>query len=240
MSIRHQLFVQLPHPAEVNDFFHVLNIANILNVVYWNEYFRIVQDVTGDIVEFGIGRGRSLLTIMGIETMFRTFDGYNPRKIHALDSFEGFPEPTAEDTSPRAPRKGEWSQSPNGQFQYSIANLREIIEKAGIPHSIHKELVLIKGFFDQTAHQVSTESIAILHLDGDLYASIKAPLSILANKVARGGVIVIDDYLMNDSHQESEPFPGARLAVDEFLQSRNDFEQRVSMRGTPYLLRTTA
>lgn len=237
MLTRHQLFAQSPHPAEVNDFFHILNTPNILNVIYWNEYFKMTQDIIGDIVELGIGRGRSLLTIMAMEALFRTFDGYTARKIHALDSFKGFPEPTAEDTSPRAAKQGDWSQSPNGQFQYSVANLYEIIKKANIPRSIHNELVVIQGFFDQTVHQVSSENIAILHLDGDLYASVKTPLSVLADKVTQGGVIVIDDYLVNDLQQKFEPFPGARLAVNEFLQSRTDFELRISVRGTPYLVR---
>jgi len=240
MLARHQLFIQSPHPAEVSDLFHILNTPNILNAIYWNDYFRMVQGISGDIVEFGVGRGRSLLPIMAVESLFRTFDGYTARRIHALDSFEGFPEPTAEDTSPRAAKKGDWSHSPNGQFQYSIANLHKIIEQANIPRSIHDELVLIKGFFNQTVHQVNSKNIAILHLDGDLYASVKAPLTVLADKVAEGGMIVIDDYLMNDPHQHSEPFPGARLAVNEFLQSRTDFEQRISVRGTPYLLRTAA
>jgi len=237
-STRYQLFIQTRHPQEVSDFFHVFNTSNILNVVYWKEYFDMVRNVQGDIVECGIGRGRSLLTILALESLLRTFDGYTPRIIHALDSFEGFPEPTAEDASPRNPLQGEWSHSPNGHFKYSIANLHEIINKANISKSVHDELILIKGFFHKTAHQVTAQKIAILHLDSDLYTSVKIPLTMLADRVAPNGIIVLDDYLLDDPQENSEPFPGARRAVTEFLQDRSDFQLNTSIRGTPYLIKT--
>ncbi|VUZ29010.1 Uncharacterised protein [uncultured Comamonas sp.] len=240
MNTRHQLFIQSPHSKDVSDFFHIFNTPNILNVIYWEKYFDMIKNIEGDIVECGVGRGRSLLTILALESLFRTFDDYIPKGIHALDSFEGFPEPTAEDISPRKTQKGEWSQSPNGQFNYSISNLHQIIRNAGIQESLHDELILIKGFFDETVHQIAAPKIALLHLDSDLYLSIKTPLATLADKISIGGIVVLDDYLLHDANQESEPFPGARRAVNEFLQSRTDFEQRISVRGTPYLVRTTA
>lgn len=39
MHTRSQLFIQTRHPQEVSDFFHVFNTSNILNLVYWKEYF---------------------------------------------------------------------------------------------------------------------------------------------------------------------------------------------------------
>lgn len=239
MNTKHQLFIQSPHPKDVNDFYHIFNLPNILNVVYWEKYFSTIKNIEGDIIECGVGRGRSLLTILALESLFRTFDGYAPKSIYALDSFEGFPEPTAEDTSPRKTQKGEWSQSPNGHFNYSISNLHQIIRNSGIPKYVHDELTLIKGFFNETIHQIAAPKIALLHLDSDLYLSIKIPLFALADRIAIGGIVVLDDYLLHDANQESEPFPGARRAVNEFLQSRTDFEQRISVRGTPYLVRTT-
>lgn len=237
MTTRHRLFRQTPHPAEVSDFFHVFNSPNILNVAYWYEYFGLVRSVPGDIVECGVGRGRSLLTLLALESLFRTFDGYAPRRIHGLDSFEGFPEPSAKDASPRNPKKGEWSKSPNGQFDYSIANLLKIISLAGIEQTVRDDLVLLKGFFGETARQVSAETVALLHLDGDLYVSVRDPLDALASKIQKGGIIVIDDFLVADPHQDTEAFPGARRAVEEFMAQHNDFELKASLRGTPYLIK---
>jgi O-methyltransferase len=197
----------------------------------------MVKGVNGDIVECGIGRGRSLITIMVLESLSRTFPDYMPRKIFGLDSFEGFPEPSKEDASPRNPKKGEWSASPNGEFTYSIENLIKIIHNAEIDPSVISDLTLLKGFFDRTALEATAKKIAILHLDGDLYHSVFDPLFILEEKIAPGGVVVLDDFKLYNPDRKNEAFPGARRAVEEFMNDRNDFAVRESIRGTPYLLK---
>ena len=78
-------------------------------------------------------------------------------------------------------------------------------------------------------------SMAILHLDGDLYESIKAPLNNLWQKVVIGGLIVIDDFSVKETADES--FPGARTAIKEFMRDNDFFDYLTSMRGTPYLKR---
>jgi len=79
--------------------------------------------------------------------------------------------------------------------------------------------------------------MAILHLDGDLYESVLSPLKNLWSKVQLGGLIVIDDFILEDFEFEKEAFPGARKAVSEFLNTNECFECRKSIRGTPYLIR---
>ena len=83
------------------------NLNNALNAVYWWEFFREVQDVKGDIVECGVGRGRSLITLSAINKLTSVLEGCGERKIFAFDSFQGFPEPTFNDKSPRNPKKAE-------------------------------------------------------------------------------------------------------------------------------------
>lgn len=71
-----------------------------------------------------------------------------------------------------------------------------------------------KGWFQDTLPVAKDEidSIAILRLDGDWYASIKTCLVNLYDKVSKGGLIVIDDYGY---------YEGCTKAVDEFLENRN-------------------
>ena len=210
---------------------YVYNKSNILNVLYWVKYFEMVADVQGSIVECGVGRGRSLVTLLALQDYF---DEFLKRDIYALDSFEGFPEPDLEDESPRKPQKGEWSKSPNKQFSYSINNLKKILQKADISQ---EKCTIIKGFFDKSTKDLNVKKIAILHLDGDLYNSVKQPLTNLASKVSINGIIVIDDFIENDTNQEKEMFPGARKAVEEFLVENNNYILKTSIRGTPYLVR---
>ena len=57
----HELFKQTRHPQDVNDYYHCFNSSNVLNVIYWWTFFEIINDIKGDIVECGVGRGRSLI-----------------------------------------------------------------------------------------------------------------------------------------------------------------------------------
>ncbi len=50
-----KLFKQIRHPKSVNDYYHIFNSSNALNVVYWWEFFKQVQGINGDIVECGVG-----------------------------------------------------------------------------------------------------------------------------------------------------------------------------------------
>jgi hypothetical protein len=53
-------------------------------------------------------------------------------------------------------------------------------------------------------------SIALLHLDCDLYESYKLALETFYDKVQPDGVIMFDEYA-------DERWPGARKAIDEFF-----------------------
>jgi hypothetical protein len=104
------LFKQTPHPTDVDEAYHTFNQSNCLNAIYWQKFFDMVEDLAFDsVVECGVGRGRSLITIASLETLYATLGKRRHRHIYGLDSFEGFPDPTPEDDSPRRPKKGEWN-----------------------------------------------------------------------------------------------------------------------------------
>jgi hypothetical protein len=121
------LFNQTIQPKELNDYFHCYNSNNVLNVIYWWKFFEMILSVQGDIVECGVGRGRSLITITSLCNYLELSGSpIQRRKIFALDSFEGFPEPTENDFSIRNPKKGDWNKSPNQQFEYSINEISKV------------------------------------------------------------------------------------------------------------------
>ena len=229
------LFKQTTHPKHIDDFYHIFNSNNLLNAIYWWEFFREINfnEVEGDIVECGVGRGRSLITLCAINRLVAQYYDSKQRKIFALDSFEGFPEPHKFDLSKRNPKKGEWSMSPNRQFEYSITSIEKVLKLAEVDVDVN----FVKGFFDKTTLNLHVNKIAILHLDGDLYESIKFPLDNLWNKVSLGGIIVFDDFSYDEKTTKDEPFPGARKAVMDFLKTNNNFDYLKSLRGTPYLKR---
>ena len=75
----YELFEQVAHPNDVDDYYHIFNSSNLLNSVYWWEFFNQIRGLDGDIIECGVGRGRSLITIASIDKLISTqlFNNYN-------------------------------------------------------------------------------------------------------------------------------------------------------------------
>lgn len=62
---------------------------------------------------------------------------------------------------------------------------------------VHKNVVLLKGWFDQTLPEFlkkNTEEVAFLHVDCDLYSSTKTIFDCLTGRIKPGTVIVFDEY----------------------------------------------
>jgi len=236
-----ELFTQQPHHPELNEKFHSHSQENISNVLFWNDIYRrlATEEVEFDtIVECGVGRGRSLITLAAIREYYEKLNLLkSPISIYGLDSFEGFPKPSIEDASWRNPKAGEWSHSPSGNLKYTPDLILEIFRNANVSTS---NLELVKGFFNDTTPFLAAKEIriGILHCDGDLYHSVKSPLDNLNGKIAIGGVIVFDDFLEN-GNEENDAFPGARKAFNEFISSNADSYEKIwSPRGNVILKKT--
>ena len=209
--------------SDINEKYQQLNIGNINNVIYWSKFFEMIKDVPGDIVECGVARGRSLIILSALNKILGL-----DRQIFGYDSFEGFPEPASQDMSPRNAKKGEYLTSPSGEYKYTEDFVQTVLSCAGVDH-----VVIKKGFFDESLKSHPVYPIALLHLDGDLYEAHKYPLEILFDRVSSGGIIVFDDVL---DTQADVPFPGARIAVKEFLGDRFD-DLKTSMAGNCYYVK---
>ena len=81
-----------------------------------------------------------------------------------------------------------------------------------------KNVNLLKGTFSKVLHNFD-KKIDILHIDCDLYESYKECLNLLYNKVIKGGCIIFDEYY-------SLKYPGAKIAVDEFLKNKSGYFEK--------------
>lgn len=167
---------------------------------YLRDLFLLIDHIPGVVVECGYGEGSSFLILSSICST-------EGRSLKGFDSFRGFPEPTQEDSSPRNPKKGEWS----------IRTLEEAklqIQGFGLdPAYVNSNIQLIAGYVEETLHKnLPTEPIAFLHIDLDLYSAYKCTLETLFPLVAIGGIVLFDEY-------NQKNWPGAKLAVDEYFQT---------------------
>lgn len=156
----------------------------------------IAREVPGDVVECGTAHGGSA-ALMGLALA----RARAPRTLWAFDTFEGIPPATAADPDFAIARLY------TGDFRGEQVEVEALLARLGVLERTR----LVKGLFQDTVPVAPIGAIAVLHLDGDWYESVKVCLDHLYDRVSPGGVIQIDDY----GHWE-----GARKAVDEFLARR--------------------
>jgi hypothetical protein len=150
------------------------------------------KKIPGALVDCGVWNGGSTALLAAAAPS---------RDAWAFDSFEGLPQPGVDDGD-AAPS---WQASCVGREEHVVEAFRRFARP--------QQLRVIKGWFDQTlpAHAAAVGPIAVLHADGDWYASIRVTLDSLYNQVSPGGYVVVDDYSV---------WSGARRAVDEFRAVR--------------------
>ena len=195
-----------------------MDYPTIAKFSYYRRIFDMIKDIDGDIVECGVAAGNSLLLFA-----FLAKEEMKGRKIWGFDSFEGFPAPSKQDNSMRNPQRGQYGDT-------SIQVVRQLLINSGLDKEfVTSQITLVKGFFN------TGDSIALLHLDVDLYDSYLTSLKELYPKVAIGGAVLFDEYL---NGFEQLFWPGAQEAIDEYFKDEKSVILRDKIKGKYYLIKS--
>jgi O-methyltransferase len=190
---------------------------------YYEYLINLVQNVEGTIVELGVGAAKSAKFLCRASKKLGVLRDY-----WGFDSFQGFPSPSKEDhhSTNFCIKKGYfrpyWCKT-----QVEAAN--RIKEFCNYPE---KRLHFVEGYFSTElfTQKYNQSSIALLHLDCDLYQSYNMGLNFFYNYVAYGGILAFDEYLDPLNLKE---WPGAAKAIpiDEWMQTtdytKSDFSEAV-------------
>ena len=149
----------------------------------------------------GVLRGGT--TILMLKSLER-YDALGTRRHWAADSFQGLPEPSAQD------KNGSLVTGVRGAFLSSREEFDKNIAAANIAR-VGERLSVLTGWFNETLPGAPIKAISYLRLDGDLYVSTRDALEALYDRVSPGGAIYVDDY---------GSYTGCRRAIDEFRAQR--------------------
>jgi O-methyltransferase len=219
---------QLLDPARQDAFeaaYAMVRASTMLNrqracLLYELTQHLIRSGVPGAFVECGAWKGGGA----GLMALAARANGGEPgRDLYLCDAFDDIGEPDWRVDGERAVREAGGRERAEGR----LAPITGIYAARGGPGTIEECRALIetrigwpaarlhfrKGWFQETMAPLGAEigPIALLHIDGDWYASTRACLEGLFERVSSHGAIVVDDYGAYD---------GARKAVDEFLAAR--------------------
>ncbi len=150
----------------------------------------------GDFAECGVYKGGTAFLIAN--TLMK--NSFSERQVHLFDTFAGMPATANED--PSTLKEGDFGD-------VSVNAVKDYLE-------IFPRVVFHPGFIPKTFEAVEDKKFAFVHIDVDLYQTAKDCYSFFYDRMARGGVMICDDY----------GFPffkySAKQAVDEFFRDKSE------------------
>jgi O-methyltransferase len=164
--------------------------------------------IPGCFVECGVWRGGSMMA--AALTLIQCGD--TSRDLYLFDTYEGMSAPTdadvmfdgqkAEDVLKEKPPEEGFG---NYWCVAGIEDVKKNLYSTGYPK---EKLHFIKGKVEETVPKQAPMDIALLRLDTDWYESTAHELQHLYPRLAKNGILIIDDY----GH-----WLGSRKAVDEYF-----------------------
>lgn len=172
--------------------------------------------IAGAYLEFGVALGGSAILIA------REAQSAG-QEFHGFDVFATIPPPMSEKDDAHSRQRFEviragQAKGLNGNTYYGyednlLAKVSAAMARYGVPVDGDR-VQLHQGLFEETWDTAGGGPIAFAHIDCDWYDPVSFCLNAIADRLAPGGLILLDDY--ND-------YAGARQAVDEFREEHREF-----------------
>ncbi len=143
----------------------------------------LTDGVPGDLIETGVWRGGVTILMRGILEAW----GDQGRRVWVADSFQGLPAPDPD----RYPDDAGHDMSEVPTLAVSADAVRANFARYGL---LDDRVRFLEGWFADTLPAAPIEHLAVLRLDGDLYASTIQALDALYPKLSVGGYVIVDDY----------------------------------------------
>ena len=178
-------------------------------LLFYSEMINKIKDKPGDIAEFGVSGGVSLMAFTRLLNIYEIgFDHKEKKSIYGFDSFSGLPDLNELDTS----KFSKNSEMRVGGFEDKVG-YKYLLKFINIFDNVH----LVKGFFSDSLPVFIKENpsiaFSLVHIDCDLYDSTIDALTNVWDRVVPGGIIVFDELFHKD-------FPGETEAFKEFFHDK--------------------
>ena len=147
---------------------------------------RNTKKIEGVIAEVGVYKGGSAKVIC---------EAKGNRVLYLFDTFAGMPEVSEKD-------KGVFR---TGQ-DFALMNCATEYLKD------YKNVHFFKGIFPDTAEPIKDKKFSFVHLDVDIYESVRDCLEFFYPRMSKGGIIITHDYI--------QTVFGVREAVNTFLKDK--------------------
>lgn len=226
-----RLLASTPIPAEelIDNLALYLRRQPLTDLLSLDALYRMILDVPGAIMEFGVHRGRHLAAFTALRGVY---EPYNPhRRIVGFDTFTGFPNLAALDQANPSAVTGRFAL-PDSYPDY----LRDVLDahESG-EHLRHiQRTLIVQGDVRETLLYYLEKNpytvIALAYFDLDLYEPTRDTFDAIRPYLTKGSVVAFDDL----AHPK---WPGETVALREVLQLDHADLRLLPGRATPAYLR---
>jgi len=189
----------------------MVSVPRLWSVISAVKYV-VKNEIPGDIIECGVWRGGCAIAMASILKA-----NNSKKKLYLFDTFSGITEPGEVDieTSTGTSQIHEYQKRSAVQdtefvnWDYGDFNI-EKVKCEFKRRQLTDNVVFVQGDVRKTLFSGMSEpqKLSILRLDTDWYDTTLHEMNILYPRLAKGGVLLVDDY----GH-----YDGARKAVDEYF-----------------------
>lgn len=163
-------------------------------------HYVLRQRLSGDFVECGVFKGHSAYIILSILSE-NGFSG----EFHIFDSFEGgLSDKVEKDKNLRFRLTEKQIQKELNAFCSTEDEVKSCLRGFNL-------FRLYKGWIPSRFNEVEDRKFSFVHIDVDLYEPTFDSINFFYPRLVKDGVIICDDYGYTQ-------FPGAKKAIDEFLE----------------------
>lgn len=165
----------------------------------------LAEGIPGDLIETGVWRGGATIFMRGVLKAYGVID----RRIWVADSFVGLP---VADVAAH-PLDAFWASSAGG----AAVDLETVRGNFARYDLLDDQVQFLKGFFKDTLPTAPVAHLAVLRLDGDLYASTADALTHLYPKLSPGGYVIVDDYNFESCRQAVHDYRSLHGIVEPII-----------------------
>ena len=179
------------------------------------ELYKMILKLPGDVLEFGVFKGCSLIQFLSFREYYEHFES---RSIVGFDAYGKFPDDVKLDSD-----KSFINRFEQGGHGISESDLDMFLKKKNFSN-----YSLVCGDILNTLPDYLKNNpekrFSLIHIDVDVYEPTKCILEYTWDKIVKGGILILDDYLLVE---------GETKAVDEFIQNKNILIQKLPYKYKP-------
>lgn len=198
-----------------NGYYLTSEVSRTAKFLAHYEIYKKILDLPGDIMEFGVFKGASLIRLA---TYRNLLENDFSRKIIGFDAFGQFPKTDSDADNQFIERF---------ESEAGIGIKKEEFEQY-LSYKKFQNISLVQGDILETLECFLQDAphtkLSLVHVDVDVYQPTKFILEKLYDRVVGGGVIMFDDY---------NSVEGETRAVDEFFADKPEKIQKLSLNYIP-------